>query len=311
MIESFGRNLHKLRVQLLDACNMRCNYCMPQSPKFLPTEDLLQSDELIKICSKLIGRGVDEIRLTGGEPLLRKDFIDIVVALSKLPLKKLGVTTNALLLNKALLKELSKTKLRHINISLDSLVADMFKVITKRDEWDLVYKNILDAKAMGFEVKVNTVIMKDYNADEILDFISFAERTGVHVRFLELMRVGPNNIDLSKQMVSMNEMIDKISVYHSLQKCDAPKDNTAKEFRTVSGAHIGFIASETQSFCSSCSRLRLTAKGELRSCLFREDSVSLLGLNDHEFDLAVNAIANKKPLERIESITQAMNVIGG
>jgi GTP 3',8-cyclase len=311
MINSFGRSLHKLRVQLLDACNMRCSYCMPDNPKFLPSKDLIKIDELLDICSKLIKRGVDEIRLTGGEPLMRKDFIEIVKGLSKYPLKKLGVTTNAMLLNKEILFELSKTNLKYINISLDSLNSERFKDITKRDVWQDVYNNILLAQEMGFEVKVNTVIMKDFNGDEILDFITFAEKTGVNVRFLELMRVGPNNINLSDQIVTMNEIIDKISVIHSLQKCEVPEGNTAQEFRTLSGAHIGFIASETQSFCSSCSRLRLTAKGELRSCLFREEAVSLIGLNDDDFNFAVDAIAKKKPLERIESIQQSMNVIGG
>jgi GTP 3',8-cyclase len=310
-ITSYGRSLHKLRVQLLDACNMRCLYCMPQKPVFLNKRELLGADELLSICSRLVQRGVKEIRLTGGEPLMREGFLEIVQGLSKLSLNKLCVTTNAMFLNENLLDSLLETKLRYINISLDSLNPLHFKKITGIDSFERVYENILASKKRGFCVKVNVVVIKGVNDDELLDFVRFAEETGIEVRFLELMRVGPNNVDFIDQLMTKQEMMDKISLCYNLVEQNVSKDNTAKEYLTHTGVRLGFIASESESFCSQCSRIRLTAKGELRSCLFKNDGMSVRDLDKESFDKVVDQIALKKPQGRMENISQAMNAIGG
>src|SRR3989338_5656150 len=167
LVDVHGRRIHKLRVQLTDACNFRCFYCMPSIPEFLPSSALLSSDELIDICAILVDLGIDEIRISGGEPTLRKDFETIVDGLSGLPLRKLGLTTNGFLLG-AKLDFLKQTRCQYINISLDSLRAGRFYKITKTRNFQKVYETVLQTKAHGFKVKVNAVVMRGINDDEIM-----------------------------------------------------------------------------------------------------------------------------------------------
>lgn len=311
MINSFGRNLHKLRVQLLDACNMRCLYCMPDNYHFQDVKGLLSSEEIFEICEKLHLEGVDEIRLTGGEPLLRKDFLEIAEKLSNLKLKKLGVTTNAYYLTEKLLNALSKTLCKYINISCDSLNAQNFHKITGKNCLGDVLNNILFAKKLGFHVKVNAVIMKGINDQEMTDFVKFSEINNIPVRFLEVMKIGPKHRDFSNKLISKAEMMNRLNESLNLLPVFTVKDSTSQDYKTENGGQVGFIASETESFCSSCSRLRLTAKGELRSCLFKNDGLSVRGLDKNQLKNVLQKVSNMKPQGRIESIDQAMVAIGG
>ena len=309
-IESHGRRLRKLRVQLIDACNFRCVYCMPKNPTFLPAHKLLKHDEMADICGRLIALGVDEIRLTGGEPLLYPEFGELVESLSKLKLKKLGLTTNGFHLL-SFLPRLQDSALRHINVSLDSLDPEKFYKATRRKALHEVMESILQAHAMGFAVKVNAVAMRGINDDEIFDFMNFSRRTGISVRFLELMKIGPQQENFAKYFISMDEMVEKISLRHGMRPVAVPADNTAREFVLDNGARVGFIASESKSFCGNCSRLRLTATGGLRPCLFMDREVNLRGLSGAAFEEAVHRVAAMKPTERIEKIAQPMYAIGG
>lgn len=283
---------------------------MPDKPVFLPTDHLLPVEELAELCSRLVEAGVDEIRLTGGEPLLRKDFIDIVQSLAHLPLRKFALTTNGFHLGQYL-DPMKEAGINSINISVDSLKADRFFKITKRDAFEEVIRQTLRAADMGFRTKVNAVAMRGVNDDELWDYIDFSKATGIEVRFLELMKIGPEQQDFSEMFISMNEMLERIKTRFKVEVCKAPKDNTAREFKIEGGAKIGFIASESQSFCNTCSRLRLTATGQLRSCLFRDDGINVRGLSESEFDQVLTQVAAMKPLDRIEKIEQPMYAIGG
>lgn len=311
MLHSYGRPLRKLRLQLLDSCNYRCTYCMPDKPIFSKASSWLSSEELTRIAGELVRRGVDELRLTGGEPLLRKDFIDVAQSLSSLPWRKMGLTTNGEGLS-AFLPSIHKyTKIDSINISIDSLDPINFKKITQRGHLDKVLDGLHMALAMNYPVKVNMVVMRGINDHELNGFIEFAQTTGVAVRFLELMRIGPNHEDLSHQLVPSAELLQRVRRTTRLRPVVVPKDNTSFDFVTSEGAQIGFIASETQSFCNTCSRLRLTAQGELRPCLFKNEGISLVEKSGEELQTILNAIALKKPTQRITSIQQPMYAIGG
>jgi len=310
LVDAHGRQIHKLRVQLTDACNFRCFYCMPLTPAFLPSSAILSSSELINICSALVDFGIDEIRVSGGEPTLRRDFESIIEGLSNLSLGKLGLTTNGFLLEEKL-EFLKQTCCQHINISLDSLRAERFHEITKTKYFKKVYKAVLQAKAKKFQVKVNVVIMRGINDDEIMDFVRFSADHDVDVRFLELMKIGCSNHNHSQNFVPAQEIIKKIEERETLWPQSVNRDSTSFNFTTSSGAKVGFIASESQSFCSFCSRLRLTATGRLRACIMSEAGVNLRGVPREEYPGILKTVLKMKPLSRIDHIEQPMYQIGG
>ena len=310
LIDRYNRCIHKLRVQLTDACNFRCFYCMPLTAKFLPSSALLSSYELLDICSALVDFGIDEIKISGGEPTLRKDFEAIVKGLSSFPLLKLGLTTNGFLLEEKL-DFLKQTRCQHINISLDSLKEERFHEITKTKYFRKVYEAALQAKAKGFKVKVNTVVMRGINDDEIMDFVKFSADYDIEVRFLELMKIGCSNQNHSLYFVSAQEIIKKIEESEVLLPQSVNRDSTSFNFTTASGARVGFIASESQAFCSFCSRLRLTAAGKLRACIMSEAGVNLRGISKEQYPEILKTALNMKPVSRIDHIEQPMYQIGG
>ena len=310
LADGYGRTMRKLRVQLTDACNFRCFYCMPPHVQFLPSRECLRAAELIEICSILADLGIEEIRISGGEPTIRQDFDEIVRGLSALPLKKLGVTTNGFCL-KEKLSIFKETRCRHINVSLDSLREERFRAITRADHFKNVYQGILAAQEMGFHVKVNVVLMKDFNDDEIFDFIEFSRRFGIDVRFLELMKIGVSCSIQPRYFISAQEVIERIESKEKLLPQSVDSDSTSFNFTTESGARIGFIASESQPFCGFCSRLRLTATGILRSCLMSEKGIGLRGKDRTEYPDILRSVTAMKPMDRLEKIGQPMYQIGG
>jgi cyclic pyranopterin phosphate synthase len=284
---------------------------MPKVPKFSPSSSWLSPEQWLQVVTPLNHRGVDELRLTGGEPLLYPKFMEVAERLSTLAWKKMGVTTNGEALCEVLQDLKKYSCVEHLNISMDSLDSDRFRQITGRGNLEKVLSAVHMAKSLGFQVKINVVVMRGFNDAEWLDFMHFSRDNGVVVRFLEVMRIGPNNEDLSHQLVPAREMVKRFESVSSLTPVLVPVDHTAYEMKTEDGAHLGFIASETESFCGQCSRLRITAQGELRPCLFRNVGYSLLGLEGEAWEKVVAKVAQLKPLERIESIDQGMYAIGG
>ena len=288
--DSFARKHNYLRISLTERCNLRCSYCMPiDGVQITPSSKLMNANEIYEISKIFVSHGVDKIRLTGGEPSVRKDFPDILKRLSSLPVK-LSLTTNAVSIDRYVpLLKLSKTK--SINVSLDTLNSDRFKKITFRDYFKRVYNNIHMLFNSGFQIKINVVLIKGINDDEILDFIEFTKSNSVIVRFIEFMPFDGNQWNREKT-VSYEEIMKNISSVYKPQKIlrinDDPNDTT-KNYKIVGfKGSFGIISTVTNPFCDRCNRLRLTANGQLKNCLFSKKEQDLL-----------SAFRNKENLEPI------------
>jgi cyclic pyranopterin phosphate synthase len=283
---------------------------MPVNQTFMDESKYLTVNEISEIVGELVGLGLEEVRLTGGEPLMRKNFKEIVESLGSLSLKKLALTTNGIFLDKSL-DVLKANRVFHLNISLDSLNEQNFKKITFGNYLNRVVSNIKLAHKAGFIVRLNAVMMKGVNDHEILDFIKFSEETGVEVRFLELMRIGFACNGQNDQFISAKEMIDRITPLMELKSVISPADSTSFNFITNSGAQVGFIASESQPFCGQCSRWRLSADGMLRACLLKDDGKYIRDLNPETRIEMYRALLGMKPSMRPIEVSHHMNAIGG
>ena len=273
--DKFGRVHDYLRISLTDKCNFRCSYCLPEDVSFLPEKHLLTKDEILAIADTFVKEyGVNKIRITGGEPLTRKDAHQIIASLSRLNVK-LAITTNGVLLDRFfdLFEEIGLTS---INISLDTLIPERFKSITKRDEFDTVMDNINRALARNFHVKINTVITKGVNEDEIIDLIEWTRESPVHIRFIEFMPFNGNHW-LPVKVASYKEILERIENVYPIKKLNDEKNSTSKAYH-IDGFKGTFavISTVTAPFCESCNRLRLTADGKMRNCLFARKETNLL-----------------------------------
>ncbi|UKM64427.1 GTP 3',8-cyclase MoaA [Flavobacteriaceae bacterium GSB9] len=276
--DKFGREHTYLRISLTERCNLRCTYCMPEEGIPLsPKSHLMTYEEIYDIAKTFVKHGVNKIRLTGGEPLVRKDLPVILEKLATLPVE-LSITSNAVIIDK-FIDVLKTTGVNKINVSLDSLDINKFKHITRRNDFKKVYDNILLLVKEGFTVKVNAVLMKSFNDNEIINFIKFTKDLPVSVRFIEFMPFDGNKWDMSK-MVSYAEVMKHVNSAFSkndiVRLQDAPND-TSKNYK-IKGYKGSFavISSVTNPFCDSCNRLRLTANGQLKNCLFSSSESDLL-----------------------------------
>ncbi len=265
--------------------------------RFTPKSQQMNVSEILTITKQFVDAGVQKIRLTGGEPLIRRDVEAILRGLSKFSIK-LAMTTNGILLDEYF-DILEEVNLKDINISLDSLDKDKFKKITKRDYFDKVLSNIYAAIDRGFRIKLNTVLIKGFNDDEILELIELSLKSKVDVRFIEFMPFDGNNWDFS-QMVSQEEILDKVyNKYNkeSVEVIPSKKHQTANNFRLPNSiGSFGIISSVTNPFCDTCNRLRLTSDGKMKNCLFSNDEADLLTLvrANKSIKEAVNLLINKK-----------------
>lgn len=262
-----------------------------------PMRHLMNSEELYTIAKTFVDLGVNKIRLTGGEPLVRKDFKDILHQLSTLPVT-LSITTNGVLIDKYI-KDLQQANMQNITISLDSLKQEKFKQITRRDEFQKVKENIDLLLAYNFKVKINVVLIKGFNDDEIIDFINLTKNTPINVRFIEFMPFDGNQWNREK-LVPHKQVLDIIYATYPLQVnklTDAPNDTSKNYTITDFKGSFGLISSITNPFCDTCNRIRLTADGKIKNCLFSGDELSLLEpLRDGKNIVPIikKAIANKK-----------------
>jgi len=275
IIDKFQRVHNYLRISLTDNCNLRCFYCMPdETYEFTPASRLMQPDEIFAIAQKFVSLGVNKIRLTGGEPLVRKDAGDIIQKLSTLPVQ-LTLTTNATRLHD-FFSQLTEAGIRSINISLDTLQPERFFFMTRRDQFALVKKNIELSIQKGFHVKVNVVVMKGLNDAEINDFIAWTKDTPVHIRFIEFMPFSGNKWT-SNKVFTLQEILTVINERYATEALPNDAHDTAKAF-TVPGHAGTFAVISTMSapFCSGCNRMRLTADGKMKNCLFSKEETDLL-----------------------------------
>ena len=276
LVDGFGRVHRDLRISVTDRCNFRCSYCMPaEGLEWLPRDDLLTFEEIERVASVLVKRhGIDSIRLTGGEPTVRANLPELVGMLSALPVD-LALTTNGSTL-RLLAGRLADAGLRRINVSLDSLRADRFAELTLRDELPKVLDGIDAAIEVGFDpVKVNVVVIRGVNDDEVVDFARFGREKGVVVRFIEFMPLDADEAWNERSVFSQEEIVAAIDSAFPLdvvERTSAP----ATRFRySDGGGEIGVVASVTRKFCDSCDRVRLTADGQFRNCLFAVDEFDL------------------------------------
>ena len=275
ILDSFGRNHNYLRISLTDNCNLRCFYCMPEEEyEFTPASKLMQADEIEAISKIFVAQGVNKIRLTGGEPLVRKDAGKIILSLSKLPVK-LTLTTNGTRIHE-FIELLKEANIQTLNISLDTLQSDRFMLLTRRDQFKLVYDNIQLLIRNNFQVKVNVVVMKGMNDGEINDFIEWTKDTPIQIRFIEFMPFSGNRWT-SNKVFTWQEILEVVQTKYPIVRLEDEINDTAKKY-TVPG-HVGsfaVISTMTSPFCSGCNRMRLTADGKMKNCLFSKEETDLL-----------------------------------
>jgi len=278
LIDTYGREHRNLRVSLTDRCSLRCTYCMPNDfAAWIPNDDLLTTNELLTVIEVAVEQGINEVRLTGGEPLLRPDIVEIVDRIAGLAnALRLTLTTNGLKL-KELAQPLAKAGLNRINISLDTLSRERFKKLTYRDRFDDVIEGLHAAKAAGlFPIKVNTVLLQGLNDDEAPALLEWALKNEYALRFIEQMPLDAGGIWDRATMVSADQIYADLSRNYELTPVDGRGSSPAEEFY-INGtqATVGIIGSVTRPFCGACDRLRLTSDGQLRSCLFSNEEVDV------------------------------------
>lgn len=313
MKDRFGRNITYLRISVTDLCNLRCKYCMPESGvKSLCHSDILSIEEIVEIVKVASKNGIKKIRLTGGEPLVRRGFINLCKQISKInEIEDIAITTNGVYL-KEMADELFENKVRRINFSLDTLIKEKYNDITRRNDFDKTMESLFYAIKKGFKVKINVVLIGGFNDDEIQDFVNLANKYDLEVRFIELMQIGETANWSKDKFVSNKIVLEKVPEL---------------EFDGVSGVakiykirgqkgRIGLISPISCSFCEDCNRIRLTSDGKLKPCLHSKDEINLKGLSGEELEEVFKRGIFEKPekhhLEDGKSESaRDMNKIGG
>jgi len=324
LVDPYGRTVRDLRISVTDRCNLRCRYCMPaEGMDWLPRTDLLTYEEIERVARVSVERfGFDGIRITGGEPTIRAHLPVLVEKLAALG-TDLSLTTNGATL-RSLAGDLRAAGLRRINISLDSLRPETFFAITRRSALEQVIDGIDAAVEAGLSpVKVNCVLIRGVNDDEIVDFATFGRERGVTMRFIEFMPLDADDGWSSRSVVPAAEVLAAIAAVHPLEPVDGRGSAPAERFRYLDGrGEVGIIASVTESFCGSCDRVRLTAEGMFRNCLFAVQETDLRAIlrsggSDDDLAAAIAAdVGNKWAGHSIGQVTflrpdRSMSQIGG
>ncbi|MBA2733927.1 MAG: GTP 3',8-cyclase MoaA [Acidobacteria bacterium] len=299
--DSFGRQIRDLRVSLTDRCNFRCFYCLPHGePPIAPKSEMLSYEEIEYACNIFVSLGIEKIRLTGGEPMMRRDIETIIAKLSALKprLLDLALTTNGYFLP-GRAADLKAAGLDRITISIDSLKPDVFKRMTGVDVLDRVFEGIEAAKQAGLTpIKINAVIVRGHNEDEVADFAAFAREHDIGMRFIEFMPLDSGHEWSREMVVSGREMLERIEERYPLIPVKVPRGSeTSSRYRFADNApgEIGIIAPVTEPFCGACSRIRLTADGQIRTCLFSTVEHSLR-------DVIRSNVSRAEIIEYIESV---------
>jgi cyclic pyranopterin phosphate synthase len=327
MEDSFGRVAKKLRISVTDRCNMRCTYCMPyNNTTWFEQDNLLNFDQIVHIATIFANQGIDKIKVTGGEPTIRPKIEDLVKSLSNIDgIKSISMTTNGLLL-KGKVKQLKESGLQSVNISLDTFDRKRFKAMTGVDGLDKVLESIDSASSIGMQVKINTVVIRGWNDDEIVRFAEFSREKGHVVKFIEFMPLDGTGIWTPNLVFSKREMIEIINAnIRKLVPLNNDNSNPARlySFDDCNGI-IGFIPTITEPFCQYCDRVRITSEGKFHTCLFEKkghDLKNLLesGKTDSEIGRYIQDCYRKKPegiISTIKSNTlkptlNVMHTIGG
>jgi len=330
LIDRFGRTVRDLRISVTDRCNFRCTYCMPEEGlNWLDRAEVLTFEEIERVTRICVERfGVDSVRLTGGEPTVRAHLPRLIERLAALRLEDgrkpdIALTTNGATLRN-IATELRDAGLDRINVSLDSLQRERFLAMTRRDELDNVLAGITEAVATGFDkVKVNTVVERGTNDDEILDLATFGRDLGVEVRFIEFMPLDATNEWERQKVVTQDEIVAAIGQVYPLEQIPARGAAPADRWRYLDGhGTVGVIPSVSQPFCGDCDRVRITSDGQFRTCLFATNEFDLRaimrngGTDDEMAQLIIDAVATKWAGHQINQVNfirpnRSMSQIGG
>ena len=326
LIDRFGRTINNLRISVTDRCNMRCVYCMPaEGMVFFDRAEILSYEEIVRFVRIGARLGITDLRITGGEPLVRKNLHLLIGELSQIPgIQDIGLTTNGILLEDQA-QTLYDAGLRRINVSLDSLDPEQFSKITRRDVFHRVVAGIEAAERVGMRpIKVNTIAVRGFTEREVLGFAELARKKSYEVRFIEYMPLGADDVWENQKVLSQKEILDCIHAVWPLEPIeDADGRAPADTFRFLDGTgKIGIIASVTHPFCDACDRIRITSDGKLRTCLFsiiETDIKSLMrsGASDQEISsVLIEAVWRKEPGHRINQPdfvkpSRTMSAIGG
>lgn len=307
IIDKLGRPIRDLRISVTDRCNFRCTYCMPKEIfgndyVFLPKDQLLSFEEIERFAKIFAGLGVEKLRLTGGEPLMRKDLPDLVAKLMAIDgIEDIGLTTNGVLLRQYA-QPLYDAGLRRLNMSLDALDPAIFGEINGRGiEPDFILSNIDYAQKIGFEIKVNMVVQKGVNESEIVPMAAYFKERGIMLRYIEFMDVGNDNGWSFEKVVTKKEIHDLLQEAFDIEPTEQHYyGEVAKRYRYLdNGAEVGFITSVSESFCSTCTRARLSSDGKLFTCLFASEGFDLRelirdGLTDEELYDVVSSVWERR-----------------
>ncbi|MBE1555823.1 GTP 3',8-cyclase MoaA [Sporosarcina limicola] len=327
IIDKLGRPIRDLRISVTDRCNFRCAYCMPKEVfgddyVFLPKNELLSFEEIERFAKLFAALGVKKLRLTGGEPLLRRDLSELIAKLMKIDgIEDIGLTTNGVLLRQYA-QPLYDAGLRRLNMSLDALDPIIFGQLNGRGiKPDLILSSIDFAQNIGFDIKVNMVVQKEINESEILPMAAYFKERGITLRFIEFMDVGNDNGWSFEKVVTKKEIYDRLRAAYELEPAEQHYyGEVAKRYRYAdNGAEVGFITSVSESFCSSCTRARLSSDGKLYTCLFASEGFDLRelirsGLTDAELLDAISGVwkrrADRYSDERTEQTAKSRKKIG-
>jgi cyclic pyranopterin phosphate synthase len=304
MIDPFGRSVTYLRVSVTDRCDFRCVYCMPEHMSFLPKADVLSLEELDRLCSAFVGKGVNKLRLTGGEPLVRRDVMKLFRSLGRHlktgDLKELTVTTNGSQLGR-FAGELVDCGVKRINVSVDTLDPDKFRTITRWGDLSRVLAGVSAAQDAGLKIKINTVALRGVNEHEIPSLVSWAHGRGMDITLIETMPMGEVDADRTEQYLPLSLVRAELSKTYTLEPTDERTGGPARYVRVKeTGGRIGFITPLSHNFCESCNRVRLTCTGTLYMCLGQEDAADLraplrASSDDVLLDAAIDEAIGRKP----------------
>ena len=304
MIDPFGRSVSYLRVSVTDRCDFRCVYCMPEHMTFLPKADVLSLEELDRLCSAFIRKGVNKLRLTGGEPLVRRDVLKLFRSLGRHietgALKELTLTTNGSQLGR-FVSELAACGVKRVNVSVDTLDAEKFRKITRWGDLSKVLAGIDAAQAAGLKVKINVVALRGVNEDEIPELIAWAHRQGMDITLIETMPMGDIDGDRTEQYLPLSLVKAKLAKTFTMDALDDRTGGPARYVRVrETGGRLGFITPLSHNFCESCNRVRLTCTGMLYMCLGQDDSADLraplrASSDDTVIDAAIDEAIGRKP----------------
>ena len=330
MIDPFGRTISYLRVSVTDRCDFRCTYCMSENMTFLPKKDLLTIEELERLCTVFINLGVKKLRLTGGEPLVRKNIMDLIASLSRHlisgKLEELTLTTNGSQLSKYA-QQLADHGVKRLNVSIDTLDREKFKKITRWGDLDQVLAGLNAAKSAGLNIKINTVALNGTNNDELKDMLTWAGNNGYDMTIIEVMPMGDIGSETRiDQYLPLSAVRNDLSKHFTLEDIDYRTGGPARYTRIKeTGGRLGFITPLTHNFCESCNRVRVTCTGTLYMCLGQDDDADLktplrASEGDEAIITAIREAILRKPkghdfiIDRntaVEPVTRHMSVTGG